>query len=289
MVVQRLAPAQGAENQEETTEGRETSDLSFDVTVPHRDPDGEEGTEHESAISPDQVTGAMAGNLPEAPEVAEGEEVALPDMNMPEMEAAETDAVTASVSYSGTIANQGTVNPFGSTTWANFNITDIKVKKNKTSYAASFKVKNPITYNVAAGGRTNITSATDGALTAANFATAASDLTPNMADLGGRPPRTMFWAQDLTLRHEKFHSRERKRYNGQAAKQAQTWLKTQTANSATDVQGLIAQIPGRMVASSQASVGTLQQKEARAYGDGVSSYKSRAKAISKRGAKGKYP
>lgn len=290
-VVSRLVVQRWGRHVEEEGGDPDPSGMSFDVTVPSRTPDhdGEQGTEHNADVSPEQVTAALTSGLAEPEEVPEGGQISLPDMTMPAMETTETDTVSASLSFSATIANSGAVNPFGATTWATFNITDIKVKKGKSSYAASFKVKNPITYNVAAGGRTDIRSATDPALTAANHATAASDLTPNMADLGGRPPRTQFWAQDLTLRHERFHSRERKRLNGAGAKQAKTWLAGQTANSAADVQALIAQVPAKIIAASQAAVGTLQQKEARAYGDGVPSYKARAKAISKRGAAGKYP
>jgi len=290
LVAQRSAAPAGPV---EDDAGADLLDDSFSVAIPaaapDHDPDAVEGAEQAGEVDGEGVTAAIASGLPEAPEPADGGEVALPDMATPDVNDAETDPVSASVSFSATVTNTGAVNPFGATSWATFNVTNIKVKKTKAKYIASFKVKNPITYNVTSGGRTHIASSRDGALTAANYATAASDLTPNMADLGGRPPRTLFWARDLTLRHERFHSRERRRLNGQGAKQAKTWLAGQTANSAADVQALIAQVPGRIIASSQAAVGTLQQKESRAYGDGVPRYKARAKAITKRGTAGRYP
>lgn len=288
--VSRLVVQRSAGHTDEADEGEpDTDGMSFDVTIPKSDHDGPQGAEHDAEVNPDQVTAALTSGLAEAEEVPEGGEVRLPDMTMPDVQPGETDAISPSLTFSATIENSGAFDAFGATSWATFNLTDITVKKKKASYAASFKVKNPIIYNVNSGGNTDIASATDASLTDANYATAASDLMPNMADLGGRPPRTQFWARDLTLRHERFHSRERKRLNGAGAKQAKTWLAGQVATSVGGVQTLIGQVPAKIIASSQAAVGTLAQKEARAYGDGVSSYKSRSKAITKRGAAGKYP
>src|SRR5262249_27668117 len=61
------------------------------------------------------------------------------------------------------------------------------------------------------------------ALKASNYTTAVSDLTPDMSDEGGRPPRTAFWAQDLTERHEQLHAREHQQTGKDGLKAALTW------------------------------------------------------------------
>jgi len=253
------------------------------------DHDAAPGNEAEGTIDPGAVTAALQSSAPpaEASSSAEGERVALPDMRVPpELVPPDTDPVNSTITYSGSVAQSGTVSPFGATSWATFNVTGATVTPNSGTFVATFTLENPITYNVAAGGRTHITSENDAALTNANYATAASDLTPNMSDLGGRPPRTSFWAQDLTLRHEGFHANERRGFASAGASQAQTWLNTQTASSVGDVQTLIAQVPGRVITASQASAGTVAVKEARAYGDGAPLYKARADAITAKGALG---
>jgi hypothetical protein len=59
------------------------------------------------------------------------------------------------------------------------------------------------------------------------------------------------------------------------------------------VAALIAQVPGRVITSSQAAVGSVDEKESRAYGDGAASYLARANAIKVKGdlgtAHGGYP
>ncbi len=145
-------------------------------------------------------------------------------------------------------------------------------------------MENPITFNVAGGGKTNISSENDAALTHANFPTAASDLTPNMGDLGGRPPRTTFWAQDLTVVHEQFHVGERQRFARTGVASAQTWLSGQTAADVAGVNALLAQVPGRVITSSQALMNP--GKEERAYGAGAPAYLARANAITAKGARG---
>jgi hypothetical protein len=52
------------------------------------------------------------------------------------------------------------------------------------------------------------------------------------------------------------------------------------------VATLIAQVPARVITASQAAVGTLDEKESRAYGDGAPSYQARADAIRTKGALG---
>ena len=154
-------------------------------------------------------------------------------------------------------------------------------------YRVTATVSNPITFNVASGGNTNIASENDAAITHANFASVASDLTPNMGDLGGRPPRTKFWARDLTVVHEQFHVSERKGFAATGVTDAQTWLNAQTANSVADVRALLAQVPAQVIATSNLKANP--GKENRAYGAGAGAYTARANAITTKGNAGKYP
>ena len=125
-------------------------------------------------------------------------------------------------------------------------------------------------------------------LTAANYATAASDLTPNMSDEGGRPPRTQFWAQDLTERHEQLHAREHQQTGREGLRRGLEWLATQTASTQADVEALLRGLQTRIVqyilANGAGSVGELH-----AYGDGAPLYRARATAIRVKGTAGGYP
>jgi hypothetical protein len=266
------------------------SDKSFVATIRRpEDSDAEPGNDVTDPVDPAAVGDALAGAAPVPADAAEGETVALPDITVPDaLEVAETDAVASGLTYAGSIAQSGAVSPFGATSWASFTLTGITVTAASGTYTVRATLQNPITFNVASGGRTNIASDADAALTAANYATAASDLTPNMSDLNGRPPRTQFWAEDLTIRHERFHANERFGFAQSGLTAVQAWLNTQTAGSVADVQSLLNQVPGRVIASSQAAM-PFPAKEERAYGDGVPLYKARADSIKTKGAAGTYP
>jgi hypothetical protein len=245
-----------------------------------------EGDHGEAVVDAGAVTAALTSQAAPVSEPQDGARVALPDLVTPrDLAVPDTDSVVGAITYSPTVTQSGVVNPFGATTWANFNVTGATVTPGAGSFAAAFTLENPITYNVSSP-KTSIADENDAALTNANFAAAADDLTPDMARQNGKPPRRRFWARDLTLRHERFHSDERSRLNRAGAAQAQTWLSAQAAGSVADVQALIAQVPGRVITASQAAVGTLDEKESRAYGDGAPSYQARADAIRTKGALG---
>src|SRR5215471_14382563 len=107
-----------------------------------------------------------------------------------------------------------------------------------------------------------------------------------MASNNGRPPRILFWAQDLTLAHELFHVNERQGFARTGVAEAQTWLNGRTAGSVADVNALLAHVPGKVLASSRAHN---PGKEERAYGAGAPAYTARADAIRARGRAGEYP
>ena len=147
-----------------------------------------------------------------------------------------------------------------------------------TAFKVTATVNNSVTWSVHSLGRTDVPSAAAPAVTAANYATAASDLTPDMASDGGRPPRTLFWAQDLTAKHEQFHANERANTYGKPAFDfAENWLKGQAAADEAEVRTLVNQVPAKM--RENYATAYSPGKETRAYGDGAPSYKARADAI----------
>jgi hypothetical protein len=137
-------------------------------------------------------------------------------------------------------------------------------------------------------GQVNIPDENAAGLTAANYKTAVSDLTPDLSDEGGRPPRTKFWAQDLTERHEKVHAADHQKTGKDGLKAALTWLGTQTASTQAEVETHLRTLQTKIVqyilANGAGSVGELH-----AYGDGASLYQARADAIKKKGDGGGYP
>jgi hypothetical protein len=262
--------------------------VPLSATIRCADRDAAPGAENAAELDPGQVAAELGAAAAPAGELLEGETIRLPDMVVTPAGVADTDTVGGTIAYSGTITQSGAVNPFGATSWGTFTLTGITLTRAPGAFTVAATLSNPITFNVASGGRTHLASENDAALTSVNYATAVSDLTPNMADLGGRPPRTRFWAEDLTIRHERFHADERHGHALAGSAAAQGWLAAQTANSAAAVQALLQQVPARVIAFSQAAM-PYPAKEERAYGDGAPSYQARADAIRTKGAAGGYP
>lgn len=152
------------------------------------------------------------------------------------------------------------------------------------SYTISWQVRS----GTGPSGQADVPSPNAQVLTEDNYEQAASDLTPDMGDLNGRPPRSDFWAEDLTARHEEFHARERATYGEQGANAARDWLNTQSVASQGDVPDLLNQAWREQVREHIDRNMTNPGKEERAYGDGVPQYRARATAISVKGDAGGY-
>ena len=203
----------------------------------------------------------------------------------------ESDSIGSALAYRPSVA--GDPSPPGpdeyGVTRTTPRVSDIAVAHD--SAAAAFNVTgnvvNTVTWSVHSRGRTDIPDENAAAITGANYATVASDLTPDVSSDNGRPPRTRFWARDLTERHELFHANERAFAYGQPAFDlARNWLVAQAATDEVGVRVLVNRIPGRMFDSYNASY--VPGKESRAYGDGAPLYRARADAITAKGARGGY-
>jgi hypothetical protein len=204
----------------------------------------------------------------------------------------ESDSIAPALTYSPSISQGGAApraSSFG-VTRTRPAVANIAIAHDTTAsvFNVTATVNNAITWTVQSRGRTNIPNENAAAINSTNYTTVASDLTPNMSSDNGRPPRTQFWAQDLTEKHERFHANERATTYGQPAFEfAQTWLGTQTAADDAGVTTLVNQVPDKMHESYAASYAP--GKESRAYGDGAPSYQARADAVKTKGDGGGYP
>ena len=238
------------------------------------------------SFTPAAESGEQAAAVTE-PE--EGQTVQLPDVKVPAMaEVAQRDSIASGLAYNGSIAQSGPApDPFGETKPFTHALSGISVARLFGNFLVRATVDNPITFQVNGGANTNIASENDPAITQENYQKVASDLTPNMHDENGRPPRDQFWAQDLTIRHEHFHAQEDFNFGKQGVTDAQTWLNTQAAGDVAGVQALLNQVPGK-VANTVAAGMTFPGLEERAYGDGAPAYKARADAVKTKGDAGNY-
>lgn len=247
------------------------------------------------------ATAAAAAPAATAESEGEGAEAApaaeatftIPDIEIPALAAiAKTDSVSGAFTYTGSITRGGAQpSGFGVTRSFGSKLTGVKAAVKPGAFEITGTFEHPITYQVRSGtgpdGQKDIPSEGDAKITKANYATVAADLMPNMSDLNGRPPRTQFWAEDLTLRHELVHANDDKANGPAAMGTAITWLNGQTAANIEEVKALLRAVPGRFSSALLAALST-EDGEKHAYGDGAPSYKARAEAVKAKGDKGEY-
>jgi LysM repeat protein len=199
-----------------------------------------------------------------------------------------------------TSVSQGGSGPSGygvtrsSAAWKNIDIeSSIGTIVNSGTYTVSADFEYTVQWQVRTGvgpsSEVDIAGDTDSDIKATNYQYVAKDLTPNMGDLNGRPPRRGYWAEDLTRRHELFHARERSTFGRDGATAAKAWLNSQTATSANQVKNtLLPQALTEGVRAINTKMALPPGKEERAYGDGVASYQARATGIKAKGDAGSY-
>jgi hypothetical protein len=257
-------------------------------------PDAPAGHEQTSSIAFE----TLLGQTRQAPvgavrEPRGGETVRLPDITMAPSEALEqTDAIASTLTYNSSVTKSGAApDGFGVTLPYTHAISGINVTAAAGSFNVTATVDNPITFQVRSStgpdGQVDIASETDSDITAGNYATVVADLTPDMSDLNGRPPRTQFWAEDICTRHERFHADEDVVHGRAGVAAAQTWLNGQTAGSVADVNTLLGQVPARVAATVSTAM-AYPGREERSYGNGAPLYRARVNAIRGRGSGGGY-
>jgi hypothetical protein len=245
-------------------------------------------------------TAPAAGPAPAGPEAATGgggtgetKTEKLPDIHLPALaEVERCDLVAAALTYHGSITRGGAQpTGFGVTRSFSASLTNITFASTSTAYIVTATLEHPITYQIRSGtgpdGQVDIPSENAAAITAANYSTVVADLTPNMSDLNGRPPRTQFWAEDLTVQHELVHAHDDNTNGPLAMVQVMGWLNSQTVSGPVPLAMLMSSIPGRFAANLLAALST-EDGEKHAYGDGVANYTARANAIKAKGDKGDY-
>jgi hypothetical protein len=169
--------------------------------------------------------------------------------------------------------------------------------QNAGTFNVTGTIAADITFQVAGPNRTDIASDAAPDITQQNYPTVVSDLTPSPAAVnsGGlslyknQPPRTKFWAEDLTIKHECFHADEDVKFGRQGVALAQDWLDKQTARTYDEVGVLLNKVTP-IIARKVDTEMALPGRELRAYADGAPDYRARAQAIKRKGdAKGYVP
>lgn len=111
----------------------------------------------ESLLAQTAVTPADSISEPQ-----DGETVQLPDIAL-DPSIRETDAIAGTLAYAPTITQSGPApSPFGETLPYTFTMSGITVTRAPSTFTVTATVDNPITFQVASGGRTDISSDTDG-------------------------------------------------------------------------------------------------------------------------------
>lgn len=203
------------------------------------------------------------------------------------------DAIGASFSYAAT-ANQSGVTlgatEFGQTKGSLKHFSNVVVTPGAGKFTVTADLKQTISWDtrntVGPNNQVNITSDTDPALTNANYAQVVSDLTPDVSDLKGRPPRTKFWSKDFTIQHEKYHVKDFTDIGQTGATGAEAWLATKTAARKEDVPALLDTAWNDKIFKVWDKFTDPPKVEERAYDDGVAAYTARANAIKTKGDKG---
>lgn len=272
--------------------------FSFAVTIPRSATiharDAGPGRE-EFAVSDIEAEHELFASFDELVEPEDGETVALPDIVPSEAAGLQaTDAVAGSLAYEPVMQRGGITLPaddFGYTGFYTPSVVNITVARTSDAYQVNATVRNSIRWDVRADrgpeNQINVESESSAVITDENYSDVARDLTPNEADLNGRPRRAEFWARDLSAQHELFHVNEYARHGREGALLARNWLNAQSVSDVTEVHRLLARVPGRVVTNVAASM-AYPGNEERAYADGVELYRERAGAIQTRGDNGEY-
>jgi len=233
-----------------------------------------------------------------AGELKEGETVRLPDVEPPDIPAftiVQEDPVNPTLDYSPHVERITLSNAcpftdhrvFGLTTMTPPSIVDVSVTPVLAWYYVDATVDQEIRFRVCDGvgpqGQVDITSENDANITKENYWEVAQDLTP---DSTGVPPRKLFYANDLSLRHERFHVSEWVKVAEESMPDVQKRLSGKTTSRAFGVNFLLVDLSKQF--NDVVNVKVAPLAEVHEYGDGKPSYLARSKAIIAKGDAGGY-
>jgi phage tail protein X len=233
---------------------------------------------------------------PDAEQMAPEEPIIVGEVGPPqEAEVSSRDSVNATATHVATVNSGGPVGAgnFG-TTGSSIRLDNVVITPGSGTFAVTADLTHNIWWGVLSGtgpsSQVDIQDENDADIKACNYQLAASDLTPNMSSDNGRPPRTAFWAEDLTIRHERFHAEDQRElsFGPTVTTAIENWLNAQTATSATHVQNTL--LPQAMTEGIRVynNLVALPTTEGDAYGDGAPLYQARADAIKNKGDVGDY-
>lgn len=244
--------------------------------------------------SPPEVAPPRTGAEASSATADEEDPTALPDITIPELaNISVPDGLKAEFIYSGSVAPGPVAIPpgdFGATAPFSSFLKGAHVVSKPGVFEVTGTFEHPITYQVRSEGpegQRDIASVNDNDITETNYSDVASDLTPDMSDLNGRPPRKSFWAKDLTERHELFHTKEYASKGPGAMAEATQWLNGQTAETKEQVVPLLKKFLLLFESALRAAL-PHETAEQHAYGDGAPVYSERAATIKAKGDRGDY-
>lgn len=243
------------------------------------------------APSGDEETGAEQEEPITVSEVAPTEEPVTP---------AEDNTISSTFTHAPTVTRGG-IAPGGNfgITGSRFRFTNVNIDPSAGTLIGSgvYTVTGDLTQTInwevqsgtGPGSEVDIAGDSDPDIKACNYQLVSSDLTPNMGSDNGRPPRTKYWSQDLTERHELFHTTQRSDHWGpDTLTAAQTWLNGQTATSASQIRSSLLQRALNEGIRVFNTFATAPAAEGDTYGDGAPLYLARANAIKTKGDTGDY-
>jgi hypothetical protein len=276
-------------------------------TIPDKEPEEEPAFEKGAGEEKEDNADGRAGGPSRSHEGAAskgGDLLLAPGLVDVDVRAPEVDEQTgrrADTAAVGTVTN-AFANPDTSPSPKSFGSESFKAGfKNATYTTAEGKVSVSFTLDVNCpwgtngGAKTDVPSATDGAVTKDSYKQIVSDLTPVLKEKSWRAPRSKYWSETICKRHERFHSTDDKKWAEGAGKEIVTsYLAGKTVGATTakaDVDThLAAAVKLMNTANFQFYTGGAASYlsylgEERAFGDGKQPYVDLAAGVAKQGQK----
>jgi hypothetical protein len=159
--------------------------------------------------------------------------------------------------------------------------------------SVSFTLDIQCPWGTNSGGKTDIPSAADPAVTKDSYPKIVSDLTPKLNEKSWRAPRSTYWSEAICKRHERYHSTDDKAWAEGAGKElVKSYLASKTVNKATAEADMNTHLGNAMTAMKTANFQFYKggaatylsyAGEERAFGDGKQPYLDLAAAVKVRG------
>lgn len=220
-------------------------------------------------------------------------------------ESSRDNSVKVGMTATASTSSGAAVTPFGGCNhdhdWGVPTYTVATKKKDKV-VTINFTVKNDNQWGTNDGGNTDVPSADSPVVTADNYNTIVSDLTPKKKEKSWVAPRTAYWSKSICERHEKYHAKDSSKWTlGQGKKFVVDYLKkkkiaisnedlanggtganTKIANVVTDARDALDNAWFLYMRGTTGSYYSYPCEE-RAFGDGQAPYLKLAAAVKKRG------